>query len=208
MLSKLRERLGFGELRWALSERRRSPGDARVLPGIASQSPRFDPELSCVATASIPRQAAGHRRKTTSRAAGQDRPRQVSTWSAVQLVMKGYRKNRPRPRRRSARAAGYTPEMSSISAPTAICGWWTAGLIINAATCRRPASRTPSWPACPQVRVLLAIGDGRTYNTALLVFDAGSLGPYAASVASVPRPRLWRLMPGGDRARIAAGRAA
>ncbi len=30
------------------------------------------------------------------------------------------------------------------------------------------------------VGVMMAIGDGRTYNTALLVFDADSLGPYAA----------------------------
>jgi long-chain acyl-CoA synthetase len=34
--------------------------------------------------------------------------------------------------------------------------------------------------ACPMVGAMLAIGDGRPYNTALLVFDADSVGPYAA----------------------------
>ncbi|KZS63689.1 AMP-dependent synthetase [Mycobacterium kansasii] len=34
--------------------------------------------------------------------------------------------------------------------------------------------------ACPMIGVMIAIGDGRPYNTALLVFDADSVGPYAA----------------------------
>src|ERR1700747_1140385 len=34
--------------------------------------------------------------------------------------------------------------------------------------------------ACPMVGVMIVIGDGRPYNTALLVFDADSVGPYAA----------------------------
>ena len=33
--------------------------------------------------------------------------------------------------------------------------------------------------ACPMVGAMLTIGDGRPYNTALLVFDADSVGPYA-----------------------------
>lgn len=42
VLSKLRERLGFGELRWALSERRRSSRRrSRSSQVSASQSPRF-----------------------------------------------------------------------------------------------------------------------------------------------------------------------
>ncbi len=42
---------------------------------------------------------------------------------------------------------------------------------------RRSTSRTPSWPRAP-VGGDDGTGDGRTYNTALLVFDADS-GPYA-----------------------------
>jgi long-chain acyl-CoA synthetase len=34
--------------------------------------------------------------------------------------------------------------------------------------------------ACPMVGAMLTVGDGRPYNTALLVFDADSVGPYAA----------------------------
>jgi long-subunit acyl-CoA synthetase (AMP-forming) len=34
--------------------------------------------------------------------------------------------------------------------------------------------------ACPMVGVMIAIGDGRPYNAALMVFDADSVGPYAA----------------------------
>jgi len=33
--------------------------------------------------------------------------------------------------------------------------------------------------ACPMIGAMLTIGDGRPYNTALLVFDADSVGPYA-----------------------------
>jgi long-subunit acyl-CoA synthetase (AMP-forming) len=34
--------------------------------------------------------------------------------------------------------------------------------------------------ACPLIGVMMAIGDARPYNTALIVLDADSVGPYAA----------------------------
>src|SRR5260370_1794179 len=34
--------------------------------------------------------------------------------------------------------------------------------------------------ACPRVGAMVTVGDGRPYNTALMVFDADSVGPYAA----------------------------
>ncbi|HTX93842.1 MAG TPA: AMP-binding protein [Mycobacterium sp.] len=34
--------------------------------------------------------------------------------------------------------------------------------------------------ACPMIGVMITIGDGRPYNAALMVFDADSVGPYAA----------------------------
>jgi long-chain acyl-CoA synthetase len=34
--------------------------------------------------------------------------------------------------------------------------------------------------ACPMVGAMITIGDARPYNTALMVFDADSVGPYAA----------------------------
>ena len=55
-------------------------------------------------------------------------------------------------------------------------------LIINAAgrTCRPPTSRTPSRRRARSIGVMLVVGDARPYNTALIVLDAESAGPYAA----------------------------
>jgi long-chain acyl-CoA synthetase len=36
--------------------------------------------------------------------------------------------------------------------------------------------------ACPMIGAMLTVGDGRPYNTALLVFDADSVGPHAAGL--------------------------
>ncbi|KEP57706.1 fatty-acid--CoA ligase [Mycobacterium tuberculosis str. Beijing/DS6701] len=58
--------------------------------------------------------------------------------------------------------------------------------------------------ACPMVGVMMAIGDGRTYNTALLVFDADSLGPYAAQRGLDASPAALAADPEVI-ARIAAG---
>jgi long-subunit acyl-CoA synthetase (AMP-forming) len=54
-------------------------------------------------------------------------------------------------------------------------------LIINAAGKNMSPSNIENTvkAACPMIGVMLAIGDGRPYNTALLVFDADSVGPYA-----------------------------
>jgi long-chain acyl-CoA synthetase len=54
-------------------------------------------------------------------------------------------------------------------------------LIINqAGKNMSPANiETTILAACPMVGAMLTIGDGRPYNTALLVFDADSVGPYA-----------------------------
>jgi long-chain acyl-CoA synthetase len=57
-------------------------------------------------------------------------------------------------------------------------------LIINAAGKNMsPANiETTVMAACPMIGAMLVIGDGRPYNTALLVFDADSVGPYAAQL--------------------------
>lgn len=69
--------------------------------------------------------------------------------------------------------------------------------------------------ACPMVGVMMAIGDGRTYNTALLVFDADSLGPYAAqrgldaspaALAADPEVIAHRRRRGRGQRQIIAGR--
>ena len=55
-------------------------------------------------------------------------------------------------------------------------------LIINAAGKNMSPSNIENTilTACDMVGVMITIGDGRPYNTALLVFDADSVGPYAA----------------------------
>ena len=55
-------------------------------------------------------------------------------------------------------------------------------LIINAARKNMSPANMENTilAACPMVGVMIAIGDGRPYNTALMVFDADSVGPYAA----------------------------
>ena len=57
-------------------------------------------------------------------------------------------------------------------------------LIINAAGKNMsPANiETTILAACPMIGAMLTIGDGRPYNTALLVFDADSVGPHAAEL--------------------------
>jgi long-chain acyl-CoA synthetase len=58
--------------------------------------------------------------------------------------------------------------------------------------------------ACPMVGVMIAIGDGRPYNAALLVFDADSVGPYAAQHGLDASPAALAADPEVI-ARIAAG---
>ena len=57
-------------------------------------------------------------------------------------------------------------------------------LIINeAGKNMSPANiETTILAACPMVGAMLTVGDGRPYNTALLVFDADSVGPHAANL--------------------------
>jgi long-subunit acyl-CoA synthetase (AMP-forming) len=58
--------------------------------------------------------------------------------------------------------------------------------------------------ACPMIGVMITIGDGWPYNTALLVFDADSVGPYAAQRGLDPSPAALAADPEVI-ARIAAG---
>ena len=77
VLSKLRERLGFGELRWAVSGAAPIPKETLAFfagIGVPIAEVWGMSELSAVATASHPRDARlGSRRQTAARAGGQDR---------------------------------------------------------------------------------------------------------------------------------------
>ncbi|OBF47873.1 AMP-dependent synthetase [Mycobacterium sp. 852002-50816_SCH5313054-b] len=187
VLSKLRERLGFGELRWAVSGAAPIPKETLAFflgIGIPIAEVWGMSELSCVASVSHPSDA---RLGTVGKLLPGLEGRTAEDGEFLvrgPLVMKGYR-------REPAKTA------EAIDAD----GWLHTGdilevddegylkvvdrkkeLIINAAGKNMSPANIENTilAACPMVGVMMTIGDGRPYNAALLVFDAESVGPYAA----------------------------
>jgi long-subunit acyl-CoA synthetase (AMP-forming) len=187
VLSKLRERLGFGELRWAASGAAPIPKETLgFFAGIGI--PIFEvwgmSELSAVASATHPRDA---RLGTVGKLLPGLEGKIADDGEFLvrgPLVMKGYRKE-------PAKTA------EAIDAD----GWLHTGdilemdpdgylrvvdrkkeLIINAAGKNMSPANIENaiLAACPMIGAMVTIGDGRPYNTALLVFDADSVGPLAA----------------------------
>lgn len=187
VLSKLRERLGLGELRWAVSGAAPIPKETLAFfagIGIPIAEVWGMSELSCAASVSHPSDARlGSVGKLLPGLEG----RIAADGEYLvrgPLVMKGYRKE---------------PAKTAEAIDTD--GWLHTGdiievdddgylrivdrkkeLIINAAGKNMsPANiENTMLAACPMVGVTITIGDGRPYNTALMVFDADSVGPYAA----------------------------
>src|SRR6201992_3186873 len=100
------------------------------------------------------------------------------------LVMKGYRKE-PAKTAEAIDADGWLHTGDILAADAE--GYLRVvdrkkELIINAAGKNMSPANIENTilAACPMVGVMITIGDGRPYNTALLVFDADSVGPYAA----------------------------
>jgi long-chain acyl-CoA synthetase len=187
VLSKLRERLGFGELRWALSGAAPIPRETLAFftgIGIPIAEVWGMSELSCVASTSHPRDA---RLGTVGKLLPGLEGKIADDGEYLvrgPLVMKGYR-------REPAKTAEAIDED----------GWLHTGdifdvdaeghlrvvdrkkeLIINAAGKNMSPANIENTilAACDMVGVMIVIGDGRPYNTALMVFDADSVGPYAA----------------------------
>jgi long-chain acyl-CoA synthetase len=187
VLSKLRERLGFGELRWAVSGAAPIPRETLAFfagLGIPIAEVWGMSELSCVASVSHPRDA---RLGTVGRLLPGLEARVAEDGEYLvrgPLVMKGYRKE---------------PEKTAAAIDDE--GWLHTGdiidvdaqgylrvvdrkkeLIINAAGKNMSPANIENTilAACPMIGVMITIGDGRPYNAALLVFDADSVGPYAA----------------------------
>ncbi len=186
VLSKLREKLGLDQLRWAVSGAAPIPRETLAFfagIGIPIAEVWGMSELSCVASVSHPNQArlgsVGKLLPGLESKIAEDGEYLVRG----PLVMKGYR-------REPAKTA------EAVDAD----GWLHTGdildedadgflrivdrkkeLIINAAGKNMSPSNIENTvkAACPMIGVMLAIGDGRPYNTALLVFDADSVGPYA-----------------------------
>jgi long-chain acyl-CoA synthetase len=189
VLSKLREKLGFDELRWAVSGAAPIPRETLAFfAGIGIQIAEVwgMSELSCVASVTHPAEAR-------LGSVGKLLPGLESKIAADgeylvrgPLVMKGYR--------------GEPAKTAEAIDPD---GWLHTGdilevdddgylrivdrkkeLIINeAGKNMSPANiETTILAACPMVGAMLTVGDGRPYNTALLVFDADSVGPHAADL--------------------------
>jgi long-subunit acyl-CoA synthetase (AMP-forming) len=186
VLSQLRARLGLDQLRWAVSGAAPIPRETLAFfcsIGIPIAEVWGMSELSCVASVSHPRDA---RLGTVGRLLPGLEGKIAEDGEYLvrgPLVMKGYR-DEP-----AKTAEAIDPD-----------GWLHTGdildvdsdgylrivdrkkeLIINAAGKNMsPANiETTILAACPMVGAMLTIGDGRPYNTALLVFDAESVGPYS-----------------------------
>lgn len=187
VLSKLRERLGFGDLRWAVSGAAPIPKETLAFfagIGIPIAEVWGMSELSCVATVSHPREARlGSVGKLLPGLQGKVAD-DGEFLVRGPLVMKGYRKE-PVKTAEAIDADGWLHTGDILEADAQ--GYLRVvdrkkELIINAAGKNMsPANIENSiLAACPMVGVMITIGDGRPYNAALMVFDADSVGPYAA----------------------------
>lgn len=187
VLSKLRERLGFGELRWAVSGAAPIPKETLAFfagIGIPIAEVWGMSELSCVAAVSHPRDARlGSVGKLLPGLEGKIADNGEFLVRGP-LVMKGYRKE-PAKTAEAIDADGWLHTGDILEADAQ--GYLRVvdrkkELIINAAGKNMSPANIENaiLAACPMIGVMITIGDGRPYNTALLVFDADSVGPYAA----------------------------
>ena len=183
VLSKLREKLGFGELRWAISGAAPIPKETLAFfdgIGIPIAEVWGMSELSCAATACHPRDArlgtVGKLLPGLEGKIAEDGEYLVRG----PLVMKGYRRE-PAKTAEAIDEDGWlhTGDIVDVDAE----GYLRVvdrkkELIINAAGKNMSPANIENTilAACPMVGVMIAIGDGRPYNSALLVFDADSVG--------------------------------
>ena len=187
VLSELRAKLGLDQLRWAVSGAAPIPNETLAFftgIGIPIAEVWGMSELSCVASVSHPADArlgtVGKLLPGLEGKVAEDGEYLVRG----PLVMKGYR-GEPAKTAEAIDPDGWlhTGDILDVDAD----GYLRIvdrkkELIINAAGKNMsPANiETTVMAACPMVGAMLTIGDGRAYNTALLVFDADSVAPYAA----------------------------
>ena len=211
VLSKLRERLGFGELRWAVSGAAPIPRETLAFflgIGIPIVEVWGMSELSCVASVSHPRDA---RLGTVGKLLPGLEGKVADDGEFLvrgPLVMKSYRKE-PAKTAEAIDADGWlhTGDILDVDSD----GYLRIvdrkkELIINAAGKNMSPANIENaiLAACPMVGVMITIGDGRPYNAALMVFDADSVGPYAAQHGLDASPAALAADPEVV-ARIAAG---
>jgi long-chain acyl-CoA synthetase len=186
VLSKLREKLGLDQLRWAVSGAAPIPRETLAFftgIGIPIAEVWGMSELSCVASVSHPSEArlgsVGKLLPGLESKIADDGEYLVRG----PLVMKGYRQE-PAKTAEAIDPDGWlhTGDILRVDAD----GYLSIvdrkkELIINAAGKNMSPANIENTvkAACPMIGAMLTIGDGRPYNTALLVFDADSVGPYA-----------------------------
>jgi long-chain acyl-CoA synthetase len=187
VLSKLREQLGLDQLRGAVSGAAPIPKETLGFfagLGIPISEVWGMSELSCVATVSHPRDA---RLGTVGKLLPGLEGRIADDGEFLvrgPLVMKGYRKE-PQKTAEAIDRDGWlhTGDVFEIDED----GYLRVvdrkkELIINAGGKNMSPANIENTikAACPLIGVLIALGDARPYNTALIVLDAESAGPYAA----------------------------
>ena len=187
VLSKLRERLGLDQARWTVSGAAPIPKQTLgffVGLGLPMTELWGMSELSCAATVSHPRDAKlGTVGKPLP---GVDCKLADDGELLVRgpIVMKGYRRD-PIKTAEALDAEGWlrTGDIARIDDE----GYLTIvdrkkELIINAAGKNMSPANIENTikTACPLIGVVIAIGDAKPYNTALIVLDAESADPYAA----------------------------
>jgi long-subunit acyl-CoA synthetase (AMP-forming) len=188
VLSKLRAKLGFDELRWAVSGAAPIPRETLAFflgLGIPIAEVWGMSELSCIATVSHP---SDTRLGTVGKLVPGMEGRVAEDGEFLvrgPLVMKGYRKE-PKKTAEAVDDDGWLHTGDIMEADDD--GYLKIvdrkkELIINAAGKNMSPANIENTikAACPLIGVILAIGDARPYNTALVVLDAESAAPYAAA---------------------------
>lgn len=188
VFSKLRDKLGLDQLRWAVSGAAPIPKETLAFflaLGIPLSEVWGMSELSCIATVSHPSES---KLGTVGKLVPEMEGRIADDGEFLvrgPLVMKGYRKE-PKKTAEAVDADGWLHTGDIMAADDD--GYLTIvdrkkELIINAAGKNMsPANIENTIKAsCPLIGVILAVGDARPYNTALIVLDAESAAPYAAA---------------------------
>ncbi|MGH3674395.1 MAG: fatty acid--CoA ligase FadD11 [Mycobacterium sp.] len=187
VLSKLRAKLGLDQLRWAVSGAAPIPKETLGFfagIGIPISEVWGMSELSCVATVSHPAEA---KLGTVGKLVPGMEGRIADDGEFLvrgPLVIKGYRKE-PENTAEAIDADGWLHTGDILEADED--GFLKVvdrkkELIINAAGKNMSPANIENTikAACPLIGVMIVLGDGRPYNTALIVLDADAAAPYAA----------------------------
>ena len=187
VLSKLRAKLGLDELRWAVSGAAPIPKETLAFflgLGIPIAEVWGMSELSCIATVAHPSET---KLGTVGKLVPGMEGRIADDGEFMvrgPLVMKAYRKE-PKKTAEAVDEDGWLHTGDVMEADED--GYLRIvdrkkELIINAAGKNMSPANIENTikAACPLIGVMLVVGDARPYNTALIVLDAESAGPYAA----------------------------